>query len=190
MILPESSGETLQVKDEGFNHESIISRGTSPGLVRGASTSRPSKSQTGYSGSLPPTYLEEEDNDQFYDEAYAKRQSDASLVHNAMAPAGQPKGYYQDLEYADPYAPSSYQNQTTDKSSPFARFVGNEGKYPIEQRIENKKRGIGRQTYPFLTWIISVVLIAVFIYEEVIQSKAQGTPVSFKVTYLSLAFII
>lgn len=30
-------------------------------------------------------------------------------------------------------------------------------------------------------WIVSVVLIAVFIYEEVIQSKAQGTPVSFKV---------
>ncbi|KAJ3790905.1 rhomboid family-domain-containing protein [Lentinula aff. detonsa] len=184
MIIPEGTQETLQVKkDEGFDHQSIISRGASPGLVRGASTSRPyQNSQAGYSGNRPPTYLEEEDHDQFYDEAYSKPQaSDASLVHNAVAPAGQSKGYYQDLEYADPYAPNP--NQKAEKLSPFAKFIGgNEGKYPLEQRIENKKRGIGRQTYPFLTWIISIVLIAVFIYEEVIQTKAQGTPVSFKPT--------
>ncbi|KAJ3734755.1 hypothetical protein DFJ43DRAFT_100319 [Lentinula guzmanii] len=184
MIIPEGTQETLQVKkDEGFDHQSIISRGASPGLVRGASTSRPyQNSQAGYSGNRPPTYLEEEDHDQFYDQAYSKPQaSDASLVHNAVAPAGQSKGYYQDLEYADPYAPNP--NQKAEKLSPFAKFIGgNEGKYPLEQRIENKKRGIGRQTYPFLTWIISLVLIAVFIYEEVIQTKAQGTPVSFKPT--------
>ncbi|KAJ3779127.1 hypothetical protein FB446DRAFT_711087 [Lentinula raphanica] len=185
MILPENSKDHLEVEDEGFDHESIISRGVSPGLVRGASTSRHAlhQSQAGYSGSRPPTYLEDDENDHFYDEAYSKRPtSDASLVHNA-APAGQSKGYYQDLEYADPYAPNAYTSQAAEKTSPFARFIGgNEGKYPLEQRIENKKRGIGRQTYPFLTWIISIVLIAVFIYEEVIQTKAQGTPVSFKPT--------
>ncbi|EIW86795.1 rhomboid-domain-containing protein, partial [Coniophora puteana RWD-64-598 SS2] len=54
------------------------------------------------------------------------------------------------------------------------------GKYPLEQRIEDKKRGIGRQRYPVLVWALTAVMIAVFIYELVVNSRAQGTPVSFK----------
>ncbi|KAE9408180.1 rhomboid-domain-containing protein [Gymnopus androsaceus JB14] len=180
MENPESTHETLHVKDEGFDHASVMTRGISPGLVRGASTARSSRSpKPGYSGAQQP-YIDEEDNEPLYDEAYTKGQtSDASLVHNA---APQSKGYYQDLEYADPYTPNPLV-QEADKSSPFSRFLGvDKGKYPLEQRIENKKRGIGRQRHPYLTWIISVVLIAVFIYEEVIQSRAQGTPISLKPT--------
>lgn len=89
-------------QDEGFDHESIITRGMSSGLVRGASTARSSRSITkgGYSSTRPSTYLIDEDNDEpLYDEAYTKKQaSDASLVHNAAEPAvGQSKGFYQDL---------------------------------------------------------------------------------------------
>ncbi|KAI0274728.1 hypothetical protein BC834DRAFT_814572, partial [Gloeopeniophorella convolvens] len=55
----------------------------------------------------------------------------------------------------------------------------NSGKYPLEQRIEDKKRGIGRQKYPVVVWALTVSMIAVFIYELVVNAKAQGTPVSF-----------
>lgn len=44
------------------------------------------------------------------------------------------------VEYAEPLP---------EKVSPFARFL-NSGKYPIEQRIDNKRRGIGRQKYPIV----------------------------------------
>lgn len=55
------------------------------------------------------------------------------------------------------------------------------GKYPLDQRIEDKKRGIGRQRYPFVAWGLTVIMVGVFINELVVQSKAQGSPVSFKV---------
>ena len=81
--------------------------------------------------------------------------------------------------------------------SAMERFFG--GKYPLEQRIENKRRGLGRQRYPFLgecktwcisgfsslvflVWILTVIMVAVFIYELVVNGKAQGTPISFKVS--------
>jgi len=99
-------------------------------------------------------------------------------------------------EYSDPSDRS--QKATAEKSSPFARFIAS-GRYPIEQRIEDKKRGIGRQRYPFvgmslsldpdrrlsskatLVWLLSIVMAGVFINELVVNSRAQGTPVSFKV---------
>lgn len=53
-------------------------------------------------------------------------------------------------EYAEPaYDQTNVQTKTPEKSTPFARFLG-KGKYPKEQRIEDKKRGIGRQKYPFV----------------------------------------
>jgi len=53
------------------------------------------------------------------------------------------------------------------------------GKYPLQQRIEDKKRGIGRQRYPVVVWALTVIMVAVFIYELVVNAKAQGSPVSF-----------
>ncbi len=50
------------------------------------------------------------------------------------------------LEYADP---TDVRPTTNDKDKPLTRmFAGT--RYPLEQRIENKKRGIGRQRYPFV----------------------------------------
>jgi len=73
--------------------------------------------------------------------------SDASLVHNA-ADMGR---NYQDLEYADPYDATQALPTASakEKRLPLATFLTG-GRYPIEQRIENKKRGIGRQKYPFI----------------------------------------
>jgi hypothetical protein len=70
---------------------------------------------------------------------------DASLVENA-ADVGR-SGDYQDLEYADPKDDTP--NVVAEKA-PLARFMDN-GRYPLEQRIEDKRRGIGRQRYPFLS---------------------------------------
>jgi len=49
-------------------------------------------------------------------------------------------------EYAEPAGTRETQ-QNLEKASPFARLVS-KARYPIEQRIEDKKRGIGRQRYP------------------------------------------
>ncbi|KAG6885859.1 hypothetical protein C0993_008822 [Termitomyces sp. T159_Od127] len=99
--------------------------------------------------------------------------SQASLVHNA-ADIGR-SSHYQDLEYAEP-TPT---DQSMDKKSPLANFLA-QGRYPIEQRIENKKRGIGRQKYPFVVWTLTVAMTCVFIYELVVNAREQGTPVSMK----------
>ncbi|KAI9512815.1 hypothetical protein F5148DRAFT_647256 [Russula earlei] len=53
------------------------------------------------------------------------------------------------------------------------------GKFPIEQRIENKRRGIPRQRYPVVVWALTATMIAVFVYELVVNAQAQGSPVSF-----------
>ncbi|KAF8213129.1 hypothetical protein K438DRAFT_1803438 [Mycena galopus ATCC 62051] len=112
------------------------------------------------------------------DRSKAAEDSRASLVHNA-ADVG--RGY-QDMEYADPdpYDAERAKPVAEKASGPFAQFLGvQEGKTSLEQRIDNKKRGIGRQRYPFLVWTLTVVMVGVFIYELVANDKDQGTPVSF-----------
>ena len=52
------------------------------------------------------------------------------------------------IEFAEPYD-SKRAIPVTEKGSALSRFLEN-GKYPIEQRIEDKKRGIGRQKHPFV----------------------------------------
>jgi membrane associated rhomboid family serine protease len=99
---------------------------------------------------------------------------DTPLVYNA-ADMGT-SGKYQDLEYAEPQGENP---EHSAEKPPLARFL-DIGKYPLDQRIEDKKRGIGRQRYPFVVWILTIVMVATFVYELVVQSKAQGTPVSLK----------
>jgi hypothetical protein len=48
-------------------------------------------------------------------------------------------------DYADPSNP----DRPKSVSEPLAKLFGG-GRYPLEQRIEDKKRGIGRQRYPFV----------------------------------------
>lgn len=103
--------------------------------------------------------------------------SDDHLVHNA-ADMGRSDSY-QDLEYAEPLDENS--KLAADRASPFQKALGmNTGKYPMDQRIEDKKRGIGRQKHPFIVWALTIIMIGVFIDELVVNSRAQGTPVSFK----------
>ncbi|EED80427.1 predicted protein, partial [Postia placenta Mad-698-R] len=55
------------------------------------------------------------------------------------------------------------------------------GLYPLEQRIADKRRGIGVQKRPYLVYALTLAMLCVLIYELVVNDKAQGTPVSFKV---------
>ncbi|KAF8445863.1 hypothetical protein L210DRAFT_2938764 [Boletus edulis BED1] len=102
-------------------------------------------------------------------------QPDIPLVHDA-ADMGRSTGY-QDLEYAEPSGDDA--NPASEKDTPFKGFLG-AGKYPIEQRIEDKKRGIGRQKHPFVVYALTIAMVGVFINELVVNNRAQGTPVSFK----------
>lgn len=74
--------------------------------------------------------------------------------------------------------PSTPEVIASDKRPLLTRWF-DPGKYPLQQRIEDKKRGIGRQRYPFVVWILTVAMVAVFIYELVVNAQAQGSPVSF-----------
>ena len=40
--------------------------------------------------------------------------------------------------------------QEPSSRSPFARFLGQGQLYPLEQRLDQKRRGIGRQRHPFV----------------------------------------
>jgi len=95
---------------------------------------------------------------------------DAPLVANAASLGHTGSSEFVNMEYADG-APDA-------KSSPWSRFKDS-GRYPLEQRIEDKKRGIGRQRYPFVAWTLTAIMLGVFIYELVVNWKAQGTPFSF-----------
>ncbi|TFL06742.1 hypothetical protein BDV98DRAFT_625461, partial [Pterulicium gracile] len=54
------------------------------------------------------------------------------------------------------------------------------GRYPVEQRIEDKKRGIGRQKSPYIVWVLSLAMLGVFVWELVLNAREQGSPFSFK----------
>ncbi|KAJ7103612.1 hypothetical protein B0H15DRAFT_875192 [Mycena belliarum] len=103
--------------------------------------------------------------------------SDASLVRNAAEPG---HAGLQDLEYADPYN-AERSKPGAEKASPFVQFMGmHESRSSLQQRIDLKKRGVGRQRYPFVVWILTAAMVAILIYELVANKNAQGTPLSFK----------
>lgn len=52
-------------------------------------------------------------------------------------------------DYADPTYNTERARPVMEKQSSISNLIGT-GNYPIEQRIEDKKRGIGRQRYPFV----------------------------------------
>lgn len=81
----------------------------------------------------------------------------------------------------------------------FRIFSDDIGRFPLEQRIENKRRGIGRQRYPVVVWsiafcpllrsrtdvvrrMLSAGMIGAFLYELARNWQEQGTPFSFKPT--------
>ena len=82
----------------------------------------------------------------------------------------------------------------------YERLLGTgQGKYPIEQQVENKRRGLGRQRWPFACWILTLgkrypilskgkkdsneilpAMCSVMVWELVSQNQAQGTPIAIK----------
>ncbi|KAG9314296.1 hypothetical protein JVU11DRAFT_5085 [Chiua virens] len=96
---------------------------------------------------------------------------DTPLIHNA-ADMGRLSSY-QDLEYAEPSGDDP--KSMSEKGTPFRGILGT-GKYPLEQRIEDKKRGIGRQKHPFVVYALTIAMVGIFINELVVNSRAQGTP--------------
>jgi membrane associated rhomboid family serine protease len=82
---------------------------------------------------------------------------------------------FQDLEYAEP---SNAQGLPPKEKGLKAFF--SEAKTPLEQRIENKKRGIGRQKYPVVVYALTTVMLGVLIYELVLNNREQGSPISLK----------
>ncbi|OBZ79431.1 hypothetical protein A0H81_00820 [Grifola frondosa] len=85
---------------------------------------------------------------------------------------------YEDFDDAEPFVISSRASSVREKRpNPFEKYFGF---YPLEQRIEDKKRGIGVQKYPIVVWTLSAVMLGVLIYELVVNAKAQGSPFSFK----------
>lgn len=55
-------------------------------------------------------------------------------------------------------------------------------RYPVQQRIHDRRAGTGRQKYPFVAWILSLAMLGVMIYELVRNQQEQGTPISLKVS--------
>ncbi|KAF4623366.1 hypothetical protein D9613_001726 [Agrocybe pediades] len=86
------------------------------------------------------------------------------------------RSQFNDLEYAEPKS----QNETQQgKNTTFSRFFA-DARYPLQQRIEDKKRGIGRQKHPFVVYGLTIAMLGVFIYELILNSRQQGSPLSFK----------
>lgn len=100
--------------------------------------------------------------------------------------------------------PSAFDNDASDISSRSQKlrqvldYLTIGGKYPVQQQIENKRRGIPKQSYPILCWVLTVgtplglarsewrliamvaAMCGVMIWEMVSNQKAQGSPISTK----------
>ncbi|KAL0951302.1 hypothetical protein HGRIS_008011 [Hohenbuehelia grisea] len=174
--------------DSTYNHADEYYTGTSayptgPSVMDDKSAGQSNLNRVvstgGKTSNSKPLYHDEE-SDYYARHTQEPYTDDTSLVKNAGHPRA---SQYEDLEVAephqDPYATNRALPSDEKKKSPFAGFLAS-GRYPIEQRIEDKKRGIGRQRYPFVVWALTIAMIAVFINELVVNSRAQGSPLSFK----------
>ncbi|OJT10109.1 hypothetical protein TRAPUB_13465, partial [Trametes pubescens] len=86
---------------------------------------------------------------------------------------------YENLDYADPFPGPTAKSTPVMMKQPnmFQRYFG---LYPLEQRIQDKKRGVGVQKHPIACYVLSAAMLGVLIFELVTNSKAQGSPFSFK----------
>jgi hypothetical protein len=77
--------------------------------------------------------------------------AEAGLVANAQVPDETPRSF-QNMEYAN-------EPNQTPKSKLLGRFMGGDsGRYPLEQRIENKRRGVPRQNRPFAVYVLTAIM--------------------------------
>ncbi|KAI6153658.1 hypothetical protein BKA82DRAFT_4092500 [Pisolithus tinctorius] len=126
-------------------------------------------------GNLNAAYPDDDLYSAFRQSSIMSKGDEASLIENSTH-KGQTV-HYQDLDYAEPdHKEPKHVEESPDS---WQKLLGT-GKYPLEQRIEDKKRGIGRQRYPFVVWALTIAMVGVFINELVVNARAQGSPVSLK----------
>ncbi|KAG7528995.1 hypothetical protein FFLO_05853 [Filobasidium floriforme] len=122
-------------------------------------------------------------------EKHGGEEEGESLVGGAAYPAGSP--FLENHAHKHKHDPtsSSYPpsiNSRLDDSVPgspkwYEKLLGiGQGKYPIEQQIENKRRGLGRQRWPYACWVLTLAMCGVMIWEMISQNHAQGTPIAIK----------
>ncbi|KAH9937204.1 uncharacterized protein B0H18DRAFT_969562 [Fomitopsis serialis] len=111
----------------------------------------------------------------YHPEAYP---ADAAENKQEMVYAKTPEQYgmrnYENMGYDEPFS-----KRPRERPNFVKRFFG---LYPLEDRIADKKAGVGVQRRPYIVWLLSLIMLAVLIYELVVNQKAQGTPVSFHPT--------
>ncbi|KAH9025895.1 rhomboid family-domain-containing protein [Lactarius pseudohatsudake] len=114
--------------------------------------------------------------------AFAESATDSDVTHKpSLSYASKELGKWLDQLRDEPTDfPSIRGAPMNDKRPLLARWF-DPGRYPLQQRIEDKRRGIGRQRYPVVVWALTIIMVAVFIYELVVNAKAQGSPISFHV---------
>lgn len=101
-----------------------------------------------------------------------------------VSPGRRPRSSgYQDLEYADvnPVGQATLPLMDRGGEGKFSQWIGNV-RQPLEQRIQNKQNGIGRQRRPYIVYALTLAMLGVLIYELVYNAMQQGNPFSFKPT--------
>ena len=92
-------------------------------------------------------------------------------------------GLYDDPHAIDPlkerrdleaYPPSTSPPPPIDEKRPSVWLRILRDPSPLEQRIDNHKRGIGVQTRPWATWVLSVAMVGVFIFELIRSAQNNG----------------
>ncbi|THH33565.1 hypothetical protein EUX98_g670 [Antrodiella citrinella] len=158
-------------EDAPFNHETIVRHGRTEsrtnllhndsyeGVKDGSYD--PSQAEAGY-GYNPSEYnLNDKQN---------------PAVYSYGAHPTQP---YSDMaEIVEPYDAARTQAVDEKPPSSVARALGFSSRF-LAQRIEDKKRGVVRQRRPYAVYVLTTAMLGVLIYELVLNSKNQGTPISF-----------
>lgn len=109
-------------------------------------------------------------------------------------------GLFVEYAEANPIGQTAVPLMERDGKGKFARWMGNV-RQPLEQRIQNKQNGIGRQNRPYVgefnevacrpkelsdadhgtVYALTFAMLGVLIYELAYNAKEQGNPFSFKV---------
>ena len=144
------------------------------GAMYGASAaSLPLKDHAGYMGYADDEDDEKRQRDHYWNENSKddwERQHPPSLFANNMQGPTVPR--------------KSADENVDDRRGLLAKMAG-DGVRPgwggsLEEQIERRRRGIGRQKYPILSWILSIAYIVVFIIELIKAKSATGQAIQLK----------
>ncbi|KAG8722777.1 hypothetical protein FRC08_010387 [Ceratobasidium sp. 394] len=171
---------------QGFTREGLVSSASSHTVGAYSQSTDdylkdPAKRRSVASNLDAMTYIDEDYNLYRSPRTGATNQfnDNASLVEHAATPAGA-SHRMSDLEYAEPMTPSP-DHPDNRKKSALTRLLGkDDARYPLEQRINDKRAGAGRQRHPFVVYLLSAAMLGVMIYELVRNYQEQRSPISLK----------